>query len=178
MSIVFNRQWKSFDQLFARQLDEIRSCSRKCIKNTAIWFGSRRKRHQKTLLKITQQIRRHFYFYYFFSFSFFFFSLRIGGEDLYGILGILRIRAHRSSLLLDQLPSSLFPSFPCFFIRLAVGRRFWFVDWWDATFCSGTILRNWSDRLFLRHGLEKKKKKERKKKKKKEKEKEKIREIS
>ena len=50
-----------------------RSCSRKCIKNTAIWFGSRRKRHQKTLLKITQQIRRHYYYYYFFFFSFFFF---------------------------------------------------------------------------------------------------------
>ena len=161
-----------------------RSCSRKCIKNTAIWFGSRRKRHQKTLLKITQQIRRHYYYYYFFFFSFFFFlffffffffSLRIGGEDLYGILGIiLRIRAHRSSLLLDQLPSSLLSRFPRFFIRLAVGRRFWFVNWWDATFCGGTILRNRSNRLFLRHGL----KRRRKKKKKKEKEKEKIRETS
>lgn len=82
-----------------------------------------------------------------------FLSLRVGGKDLDGILGILRVGAHRAPSLFYQLPSSLLSRFSGLLVRLAVRRGFRLVDGRDATFRRAAILRPGDHWLLLWHGL-------------------------
>lgn len=77
-------------------------------------------------------------------------SLRFRSEDLDGIVGILRIGAHRSSPFLDHLSSRLLPCLASFFVRLAIRGWFRFVDWYDSAF---TVLLRGRRGFLVRHDL-------------------------
>lgn len=74
-------------------------------------------------------------------------SLRFRSEDLDGTISVLRVGTHCSSSLLDHLSSCLFSRLTRLFIRLAIRRRFRFVDRYDPSFT--ILLRGWCGFLVL-----------------------------